>query len=184
MSNNLGRRWPKGQLYPYERRVDFFRSLGSRALSNHRPASFSAACVGVHHGQRIDARAVAGAKPFLEISTPEAVEPSRRQQRFAVGRSKCVCNTANPECKSGDDSVCSWAIKDIDCPDNGCFAFGITLPKTFGTDQARPPAPLPFTKDPNYGNDWNIPFKWQGIDAGAQCTYSGPPHNLVERRAF
>jgi len=137
MSNNLGRRWPKGQLYPYERRVDFFRSLGSRALSNHRPASFSAACVGVHHGQRIDARAVAGAKPFLEISTPEAVEPSRRQQRFAVGRSKCVCNTANPECKSGDDSVCSWAIKDIDCPDNGCFAFGITLPRTFGVTRRR-----------------------------------------------
>jgi len=90
-------------------------------------------------------------------------------------QTQCVCNPANPECKSGDSSVCSWAIKDIDCPTKGCFAFGITLPKTFTAGGVKPPPPGQFTDDPNYSTDWNVPFNWQGIDAGPQCAYTSPP---------
>ena len=101
----------------------------------------------------------------------------------------CVCNPKNPDCT--DNSVCSWAIKDIDCPNTGsgnparegCFAFGITLPGTFQTDIAKPAAPGKFKCDPqnpnipcdkNYAANWTIPFEIN-VPGGAQCTYSAPP---------
>jgi hypothetical protein len=84
-----------------------------------------------------------------------------------------VC-APNTECT--DNSVCAWAIKDIDCPLNGCFAFGITLPDKFATGMASPPKLGKFTDDPNYGMDWGIDWDLvnQGV-SGAQCHYSSPP---------
>ena len=35
-----------------------------------------------------------------------------------------------------DSAVCSWAVKDLECPDGGCFGFAVTLPATFASDLA------------------------------------------------
>ena len=89
---------------------------------------------------------------------------------------QCECNPNNPDnpgCTAGDTSVCSWAIKDMDCPLNGCFAFGIKLPGSFQTGIATtPPAPVQF---PNDGN-WQTLY--QLVDetiTGAQCHYTEQP---------
>jgi len=86
---------------------------------------------------------------------------------------QCAC-APGTECT--DDSVCAWAIKDIDCPLNGCFAFGITMDQNFKTGIAKPPAPTQFSKDPNYSQNWGI--GWDLVDqsiSGQQCHYSAPP---------
>jgi len=73
-----------------------------------------------------------------------------------------------------------WAVKDIDCPLKGCFAFGVTLPSNFKPGiSPNPPAPLKFTDDPNYANDWGIPL--MPVDesiSGEQCHYSSPPGDM------
>jgi hypothetical protein len=65
----------------------------------------------------------------------------------------------------------------MDCPINGCFAFGITMPDSFATGVAtKPPVPLKFTDDPNYSKNWATPFKL--VDetiTGEQCHYTAPP---------
>jgi len=50
------------------------------------------------------------------------------------------CTGVNP---LGEDAICRWAVRDIDCPAGGCLGFAVTLPPTFvadGTDR-RPLAP-------------------------------------------
>jgi hypothetical protein len=94
-----------------------------------------------------------------------APNPSNNQQ--------CVCAPGS-ECT--DDSVCAWAVNDIDCPLKGCFAFGITLPGDFMTGIAKPAVPGKFTDDPDYSMDWAIP--WDLVDiskSGKQCNYTAPP---------
>lgn len=75
-----------------------------------------------------------------------------------------------PGTECTDNSVCSWAIKDIDCPLKRCFAFGITMPGDFMTGIATKPAvPGKFSLDTSY--DWSLPFdKVQNIN-NPQCTY-------------
>jgi hypothetical protein len=86
---------------------------------------------------------------------------------------QCAC-APGTECT--DDSVCSWSVKDLDCPLNGCFAFGITMPANFMTGIAKPPVPGKFTDDPNYGTDWAVPWILaKQSTAGKQCTYTAPP---------
>ena len=84
---------------------------------------------------------------------------------------QCVC-APNTECT--DPSVCAWAIKDIDCPLNGCFAFGITMPGTFMTGIAKPAPPGKFSEDTTY--NWSLPFETKTkAPPGRQCTYTAPP---------
>jgi hypothetical protein len=109
--------------------------------------------------------------------TPNFCQPRSYCAPKEEDMSKCGC-APGTECT--DDSVCSWGISDIDCPLKGCFAFGITLPTDFETGvSTTPPAPLKFTDDPNYANDWGIPFSpvKKGI-SGAQCFYSTPPYEM------
>ena len=109
--------------------------------------------------------------------TPNFCQPRSYCAPKEEDMSKCGC-APGTECT--DDSVCSWGISDIDCPLKGCFAFGITLPADFETGvSTTPPAPLKFTDDPNYANDWGIPFSpvKKGI-SGAQCFYSTPPYEM------
>jgi cell migration-inducing and hyaluronan-binding protein len=73
----------------------------------------------------------------------------------------CGCNTAklgplallNPNYAKVCDNVCkTWAVRDIDCPNEGCFGFKFTLP-TEGfeaKDQLVRPEPSEYPKDP-----WN-----------------------------
>ena len=81
----------------------------------------------------------------------------------------CVCNPNNKECT--DSSVCSWAIKDIDCPLNGCFAWGIALPATFQAGGVKPPVPTKFPQDPT-----NFALPQDGYSGGGnQCQYTKIP---------
>jgi hypothetical protein len=43
--------------------------------------------------------------------------------------------------RRGEDAICSWAVRDIDCPAGGCLGFAVTLPPTFVADgiDRRPP---------------------------------------------
>jgi len=106
----------------------------------------------------------------FENDIPQFCRPATYCQ---ANGNQCVC-APNTECT--DSSVCAWAIKDIDCPLNGCFAFGITLPDTFATGMAKPPKLGRFTDDPNYIKNWGI--TWDLADqnvSGPQCHYTAPP---------
>jgi hypothetical protein len=94
----------------------------------------------------------------------------------------CVCA---PGTQCTDDSVCSWGIKDMDCPINGCFAFGITLPPPpplddcskpgFKTGCVKPPAPGKFSDDKTY--NWIVPLDPVNKSGwGDQCKYGAPPN--------
>jgi hypothetical protein len=52
------------------------------------------------------------------------------------------------------DAVCAWAVKDVDCPDGGCFGFGVTMSSSFTYDVDQRPAPTAF---PTTG-PWNAQF--------------------------
>jgi hypothetical protein len=67
------------------------------------------------------------------------------------------------------DAACSrWAVKDLDCPENGCLGFSVTLPDAFVQGQYKRPPPEAFP-------DWAIGFqgsKWEPDDKqGGQCYY-------------
>jgi hypothetical protein len=107
----------------------------------------------------------------FEGDKPQFCQPVTYCQ--ANGNDQCKCA---PGSSCTDDSVCSWAIKDMDCPIAGCFAFGITLPQTFQTGTAPDPRPVP-TKFPS--QNWNTPFDLvdQTI-TGEQCHYTEQPPTL------
>ncbi|HUO04919.1 MAG TPA: hypothetical protein VMU16_06950 [Candidatus Binataceae bacterium] len=80
------------------------------------------------------------------------------------GKETCGCTATNADypvlstdttLKDECDAVCStWAVKDLDCPDDGCYGFGVTLPDGFDTaigNHPTPtvsPTPIPVTPTP------------------------------------
>jgi hypothetical protein len=107
---------------------------------------------------------------FCEPPTYCKWDPSK------TGDARCGC-APGTDCK--DPAVCTWGVKDIDCPTKGCFGFGVTLPSEFstGTQPDFPPASL-FKLFPSgiLGNPWQVPFHNVDADvAGAQCHYASPP---------
>jgi hypothetical protein len=101
----------------------------------------------------------------------------------------CQCNITDKsnylydECHernaAGNDAICSWSTKDLDCPAKGCPGLQITFPRSpkgFTPDDAqdhhRPPTGS-FSFDPNYQTNWNVPFVLQDVStAGQQCLYT------------
>lgn len=88
------------------------------------------------------------------------------------------CGSALPESDpffAESDAVCSrWPVRDVDCPQGGCYAFGITLPQGFttGPKPSVPPPPMPFPAD----GTWTQPFTTAASEvAGQQCYYPAPP---------
>ncbi len=91
------------------------------------------------------------------------------QAQGSGAQTQCACNPMNKDCT--DNSVCSWAIKDIDCPLKGCFSWGITLPNSFATGMAKPPMPTQFPQDPT-----KLVLPPDGYSGGGnQCAYTAPP---------
>jgi hypothetical protein len=104
----------------------------------------------------------------------------------------CQCNISDPndflydECHAknpaGNDAICSWSVKDLDCPAQGCPGLQITFP-TYTPDDAADhhrPTPGSFSFDPNYAKNWNVPFVNQGASiTGAQCQYTGTPTSCL-----
>ena len=85
------------------------------------------------------------------------------------------CISANP----GGGTICgSWAGKDLDCPEGGCFGFSFRLPPGFdnGTEE-RPPVTC-FPKDANWNVPWN-PVSEEDEELAGTCF--DPP---VEEPAF
>ena len=101
--------------------------------------------------------------------------------KFCQPLTYCSPNGQSCECAAGtgctDNSVCAWAVKDMDCPIKGCFAFGITMPGTFGTGVATmPPVPMKFSDDPNYQKNWQTPYELVDSETtGSQCHYTSQP---------
>jgi hypothetical protein len=107
---------------------------------------------------------------------------------------QCQCDSASPyynlcqQQNPAGQTICSWSVKDVDCPAQGCPAFQITFPaetyfKAMDQDadclSAKPvtcvrPMPAAF----NFGSsfNWNIGFNLENSAiAGQQCTYSQQP---------
>jgi hypothetical protein len=65
----------------------------------------------------------------------------------------CKCNASaddyplimtDPTFKAECDAVCgTWAVKDLDCPDSGCFGFTVKMADDFTYFNQAPPVPLP-----------------------------------------
>jgi hypothetical protein len=82
-----------------------------------------------------------------------------------------LCHEKNA---AGNDAICSWSTKDLDCPAKGCPALQISFPEKFTPDDAadhrRPTAGM-FSFDPNY--NWNVSFNTEDAStAGQQCQYT------------
>jgi hypothetical protein len=88
-----------------------------------------------------------------------------------------LCNQKNP----AGETVCSWSVKDIDCPAQGCPAFQITFPeaKYFKAENqnARPiPSVFNFATNNPTGFDWDVGFNLEDASiSGQQCNYTGQP---------
>ena len=99
----------------------------------------------------------------------------------------CGCNPNNPDCdpKAND---CSWAVNDIDCPENpnnlnsmNCFGFAFTLPADFTPQPAAPAESLfvPFVgaeNSPPYFKAGNVTFEdGLHLSPSDECVYDPPP---------
>jgi hypothetical protein len=76
--------------------------------------------------------------------------------------------------------VCSWAVKDIDCPIAGCFGLSIKLPDNFvaAEQPGLPPPPIRYTGDPAsdpFFHEGNVTFENASEDVAGSCYYNVPP---------
>jgi hypothetical protein len=91
-------------------------------------------------------------------------------------------------CKAGsscsDASVCSWGVKEIDCPTDGCFGFQVTMPSNFQTatmaQPIAPPAPVLFSAGDPYFGTVKFTSALETV-SGSQCYYSTPPSAVPAR---
>jgi hypothetical protein len=124
----------------------------------------------------------------VDMSFPQfQAEYNAAKQSKCAPASFCSWQPATNSCGSSlpttdplfaeSNSVCSkWTAKDVDCPEGGCYAFGITLPAGFasGPKPNMPPPPVPFPNDAA----WTQPFVTASSDvAGSQCFYPAPPQS-------
>ena len=109
------------------------------------------------------------------------------------GQDNCQCaqnifsspsaNFQANEC-SAVKGICSWATADVDCPEGGCFGFGVKLSDGFQTSDA-PPNPAPITQAfPKVGamdppSPWKAPFMSPVSNSDA-CYYPNPDNVLSE----
>ena len=90
----------------------------------------------------------------------------------------CSCNlkttdpTYTPSIAAQCSTACSeWAVKDIACPDAGCYGFGVTMPSAFSNaTHVTPPTPACFPNTP----DWNVGFA-AGTKNSGGCVYTTLP---------
>ncbi len=107
---------------------------------------------------------------------PEFCQP-RSYCSYKPATQSCGCRPGS-NCK--EDSVCSWAVKDIDCPIAGCFGLSIKMPGTFVAEKQTglPPTPIHFTGDPNsdpFFRTGNVTFENASRKVAGACYYSAPP---------
>ncbi len=101
------------------------------------------------------------------------------KQNFCRPESYCSWNkdTKSCGCAAGssckDNSVCTWGIKDFDCPSKGCFGFSFKIQPEF--DKYAKPGPPPVAAFPS-DSYWNVAYKLvdEGT-SGAECHYTSQP---------
>lgn len=85
---------------------------------------------------------------------------------------KCYCAIASddPEC---DNACTNWAGKDINCPEGGCYGFGVKLPGDFqANDQGK--QSIPAVKCAPKDDRWNTPFVTDFDNPNpTECDYKG-----------
>ena len=71
------------------------------------------------------------------------------------------------------NAVCSqWTNKDVDCPDGGCYGFGVKFPLEFAAkDQKVQHDPTCYPKN----EDWNIEFQKADETKAGSCYYKNLP---------
>jgi hypothetical protein len=121
----------------------------------------------------------------VDMSFPQfQTEYNAARQAKCAPASFCSWRPATNSCGSSlpttdplygeSNSVCStWPMKDVDCPQGGCYAVGITLPAGFtsGPKPNLPPAPIPFPTN----SPWTQPFVIAPPNvAGPQCYNPAP----------
>ena len=86
---------------------------------------------------------------------------------------------ANPKMQAEAGIICgSAAVKDLDCPKDGCYGFSFTLPKGFVADDtiASPQKHRPQPED-------SRPRRWPRANRIGQRCSRGPPRRRTARRA-
>jgi hypothetical protein len=77
--------------------------------------------------------------------------------------------TANPKLQGDISAACgTWAVKDLDCPKDGCFGFSFTLPADFKTGEYKRPDPTLF---PTLATQFSSPAPAVAERPGGQCYY-------------
>jgi len=95
---------------------------------------------------------------------------TNRQCQCALQSGDYLYNECSEKNSAGESAICSWAVKDFDCPSGGCFGFKVTLPSTFGTDPKKDPRPAAtcFPTAP-----WNVTFTPANTALAGAC--ANPP---------
>jgi len=98
---------------------------------------------------------------------------------------------ANARFKAQNDKVCqNWAVKDLDCPADGCLGFSFTLPSNFEADGGhqyhRPdPGSFPAGDDSQGKPNWSTKFTGSPLapddKSAGQCYYN--PQNQPVKEA-
>jgi len=91
-------------------------------------------------------------------------------------------STSSCGCKAGtnctDNNVCSYAVKELDCPVDGCYGFSILMPAVFAPQATVIPPPatvLYTTADPAYFAKGVVTFDDPGAEKAAACQYTPVP---------
>ncbi len=88
----------------------------------------------------------------------------------------CALKTTDPTYTASIFAQCqaacsTWAVKDIDCPDSGCYGFGLTMPSIFSNiTHITPPTPSCFANN----SSWNAGFAPSTVNSGG-CQYTTLP---------
>jgi cell migration-inducing and hyaluronan-binding protein len=122
----------------------------------------------------------AGRKPPVPLGQ-ELCEPATM---CTWTSNQCQCNPSSPyynlctQKNPSGQTICSWSVKDIDCPAKGCPSFQITFPpvKYFDAkDQHKRPKPAVFgyaTIGSSTAFNWNTGFNLEtSAISGADCNY-------------
>ncbi|MBF6568960.1 MAG: G8 domain-containing protein [Candidatus Binataceae bacterium] len=101
---------------------------------------------------------------------------------------QCQCNPSSPyynlcsQKNPAGQNICSWSVKDLDCPSRGCPSFQITFPdaKHFvAEDQKTRPKPSVFgfaNAGPAMSFNWDIGFNLESSSiSGPECNYTTQP---------
>jgi hypothetical protein len=116
----------------------------------------------------------------------QATEFANDRPQFCQPQSYCSYKPATQSCgcrpgsNCKEDSICAWAVRDIDCPIAGCFGLSITMPGNFvaARQPDLPPAPIHFTGDPEsdpFFRAGNVAFKNEPPSVAGSCYYNVPP---------